>query len=275
MEKAHGGSIIMGGRGSSSGGGGGGHAALKQYDRLGGGGGTVKGTPGQQNSKINLAPFQTKGDYTDNNNPALVKFQNQTDDKTARFLAKTYNERDFNKVQQQTNDKWTFHDNPMQATVLAMDLNKPTTVMSEADFNNYVQKTNSTVLYRGWSKQDAVDRFNHSPNSHIGNGINGDGYYFAPDKATAQGYGKVGMKAALSPNARVVSLDTVNAEIAKHNTTMQLSLRKAGSVGPRTFNSNRGQAQMALKMGYNTIDAGWAVIPLTRDAVVVSAKNVW
>lgn len=32
---------------------------------------------------------------------------------------------------------------------------------------------------------------------------------------------------------------------------------------------------MALKMGYNVIDAGWAVIPLTRDAVVISDKNAW
>lgn len=38
---------------------------------------------------------------------------------------------------------------------------------------------------------------------------------------------------------------------------------------------NDGQAQMALKMGYNTIDAGWAVIPLTRDAIVMSNKNSW
>lgn len=264
----------MGGRGSSSSGGGGGEA-IRQYNRFGGGGGTVNGTPGQQNSSIALAPFQTKNDYTDNNNPLLVKFQSQTDDKTASFLAKNWNERDFNKVQQQTNDKWAFYDNPMQATVVALNLNKPATVMSETDFNNYVQKTNSTVLYRGWSGQDSVNRFKNSPNSHIGNGINGDGYYFAPDIKTAKGYGGTGMKAALSPNARVVSVNAVNAEIAKHNATLKASLSKAGTLGTRTFGGNQGQAQMALKMGYNTIDAGWAVIPLTRDAVVVSAKNAW
>ena len=32
---------------------------------------------------------------------------------------------------------------------------------------------------------------------------------------------------------------------------------------------------MALKMGYNVIDADWAVVALTRDAVVVSDKRAW
>jgi hypothetical protein len=265
----------MGGRGASSSGGGGGASTIRQYNKLGGGGGTINGTPGQYDSKLSLAPFQTKGDYTDNNNPELLKLQGQTDDKTANFLAKTWKERDFNSVQQQTGDQWSFYDNPMQATVLALDLNKPATVLSESDFNNYVQKTNSTVLYRGWSGQNAVDRFNNSPNSHIGNGINGDGYYFSASKSTAQGYGGTGMKAALSPNARVVSLNDLNWEMRKNSPRLKKSLAKAGSAGTRTFGPNNGQAQMALKMGYNTIDAGWAVIPLTRDAVVVSVQNAW
>lgn len=261
----------MGGRGASSGGGGGGSGYAKA---------TIKGTPGLTSAKSSLAlsSNQIKNDYTDNGNPILIKFQGQSEDKTARYLAKVDKTTDLNKVKQNTGDKWDFHDNPQQRLVADMGLNKSATVMSESDFNKYVSKTNSTVLYRGWSGQDAVDRFKQSPNSHIGNGIYGDGYYFTADKATAKGYGGTGMKAALSPNARVVSIDAVNSEIQKSTGKLQRSLAKAGGYGAngtRSYGANKGQAQMALKMGYNTIDAGWAVIPLTRDAVVVSNKNIW
>ena len=261
----------MGGRGASSGGGGGGSGYVKA---------TIKGTPGLTStaSSLVLSRNQIKNDYTDNGNPILVKFQGQSEDKTARYLARVDKTTDLNQIKQNTGDKWTFHDNPQQRLVVDMGLNKSTTVMSESDFNKYVSKTNSTVLYRGWSGQDAVDRFKQSPNSHIGNGIYGDGYYFTANKGKAMNYGGTGMKAALSPNARVVSIDAVNKEIQKSSGLLQKSLAKAGGYGAngtRSYGTNKGQAQMALKMGYNTIDAGWAVIPLTRDAVVVSSKNAW
>ena len=265
----------MGGRGSSSGGGSatltgllGGHAAS--------GGGSGAGT-GQWDSEITIAPYQQNPDYTDNGNPQLVRFQGQTEDKTANFLAGTDRNTDLNAIQQATNDPWAFYDNPQQKLVERIGLNAPTTVLSDSDFNRYVQQTGSTVLYRGWSGQNAIDRFNQSPNSHIGTGINGDGYYFSATKSTAQGYGNVGMRAALSPNARVVSVSAVNQAIANASPRLRAALGYAGTKGSRSFGGNNGQAQMALRMGYNVIDAGWAVIPLTRDAVVVSNRtiNAW
>lgn len=269
----------MGGRGSSSGGGGGGGGvgllgALGAFNAAGGSAfNNVQSS--QYGSALNLQQFQTVGDYTDGNNPELLKWQGQTDDKAANYLAKVDKTTDLAQFQQQTNDPWGFYDNPMQKMTVQMGLNKPATVLSESDFNNYVQQTGATVLYRGWSGDNAVDRFKNSPNSHVGNGINGDGYYFSADRNTAMGYGGVGTKAALSPNARVVSLDAVNAEIAKTSPKFNKALSYAGSKGTRTYGTNEGQAQMALKMGYNTIDAGWAVIPLTRDAVVISNKKNW
>lgn len=268
----------MGGRGSSSssGGGAGGGAGGGLGGLIGafGGNGSGVGSP-QLGSMLMLAPFQRVGDYTDGNNPNLVKWQGQTDDKSASFLSKVDNTTDLSQIQSQTNDPWNFYDNPQQKLVEQLGLNKPTTVLSESDFRKYVNQTGATVLYRGWSGQNAVDRFKQSPNSHIGNGINGDGYYFSTDRGTARQYGGTGMKAALSPNARVVSLSAVNNAIAGTSPKFRSSLSKAGSRGTRTFGPNDGQAQMALKMGYNVIDAGWAVIPLTRDAIVVSDKNNW
>lgn len=224
-------------------------------------------------SSLTLTPQQAQGDYTDDNNPALVKWQGQTDDKSARFLAKVDNQTDLSQYQTQSGDKWSFYDNPFQKMVLQMNLNKPTTVLSKSDFDNYVNQTGATRLYRGWSGQDSADRFKTSPNSHVGNGINGDGYYFATDLSTAKNYGSYGMEAALSPSARVISATAVRAAMGNTSTQLQRALSYAGSRGTRTYGSNSGEAQMALKMGYNVIDAGWAVIPLTRDAVVVCGKR--
>ena len=292
----------MGGRGSSSGGrggGGGGASApaggasapiagqktlqdlLNEYnaqDMTQVGRGTINTGYGYV-SKLNLGRAQVRNDYDDNGNPALQKWQNQTPDKSAKFLAKVDQQTDLNKIQQQTGDKWSFYDNPQQKLVAQLDLNKPTTELSDQEFKSYVKKTGSTVLYRGWQKQDSVDRFNQSPNSHIGTGINGDGYYYAPDLSTARGYARnsptgVVTKACLSPSARVVGLGEVEREYNKTSGKFRSSLDKAGSYGSRSYGSNDGKAQLALKMGYNVIDAGWAVIPLTRDAVIVSNKNV-
>ena len=264
---------MFGGRGASSsvGRGGGSLGALLKNN-----GGNLANNPSSQyGSSLQLTADQMKGDYTDNGNPELVKWQGQTDDKSANYLAKVDKTTDLSQIQQATGDKWAFYDNPQQKLVESMNLNGSATVLSESDFNKYVQQTGATVLYRGWSGQDAVDRFKNSPNSHIGNGINGDGYYFSADRSTAQGYGATGMKAALSPSARVVSLAEVNKAISNASPKLRSSLSKAGSKGTRTYGANDGQAQMALKMGFNTIDAGWAVIPLTRDAVVISDKKNW
>lgn len=263
------GSCNSGGKGTS-----GASGSLKALLKINGGNIANNRSP-QQGSSLRLTNDQMKGDYTDNGNPELLKWQGQTEDKSANFLAKVDRTTDLAQIQQATGDKWAFYDNPQQKLVESMNLNAPATVLSESDFNKYVKQTGATVLYRGWSGQDAVDRFKNSPNSHIGNGINGDGYYLAPDKSTARSYGGTGTKMALSPNARVVSLDAVNTAINNASPKFKSALRKSGSGGTRTYGSNHGQAQMALKMGYNTIDAGWAVIPLTRDAVVISDRNSW
>ena len=176
-------------------------------------------------------------------------------------------------IQSQTGDNWSFHDLPYQRFVSDVGLNAPPTVLSKSDFDAYVQQSGATVLYRGWSGKDSSDRFKQSMNSHVGNGINGDGFYYATDMQTAKGYGSYGTEAALSPNARVVSIAAVRAEIAKQSKQLQSALAKAGSRGSRTYGPNYGDAQMALKMGFNVIDAGWAVVALTRDAVVVCDKR--
>lgn len=256
----------MGGRGGSSG------------ARRGGGGG---GGASQQQQQP-LLQSQAQGGWDDNGNQQLIKYQNQTDDKTARFLAKVHNDTDLNQLQKQTNDLYGFYDNDFQRLVMQMDLNKKPQVMSARAFNAYVQSSGAQVLYRGVSGSDVIDRFTDSPNNHVGNGVYGEGHYFSADRSTAVSYarqaarssGKGGpgaiMVGALSPNARVIDVSDVKREIARRSSSLRNALSKAGHAGTRTYGGNDGISQMALKMGYNVIRVpGFAVIPLTRDAVVV------
>lgn len=264
----------MGGRGSSSGaaGGGGGY----------GGFGTFQGLVGAANdASPQWAPSQaTQGDYTDDNNPELVKYQGQEDDKTARFLAQTDKTVDLNN-DPQYNDGYTYHDLPLNRLLARLGIKKGPTVLSESQFNQYVQQTGQQVMYRGWSSSDSAQRFLNTTNNHVGNGVMGDGYYFSPDRYTAiqysgsmrTGNGEI-MKVALSPNARVVDLQTVRNHIGNQSQNLRHALYKAGSFGSgRTYGANSGEAQMALKMGYNVIQNGSYFVAITNDALVVSKKT--
>lgn len=213
------------------------------------------------------------GDYTDDGNPALVKYQGQEDDKTARFLAKVWNDTDL----AAEDDGYGFYDNSYQKLALSLGLNKGPTVLSEGDFNQYVQQTNAQVFYRGWSSRNSADRLLNAPKTHTGTGLYGDGIYMTTDKGTAASYGSAAVTTlALSPTARVVNLSTVRARIQQSSQRLQTGLNRAGSVGQRSYGANNGEAQMALKMGYNVVridtHGGSYYYALTRDALVVSKK---
>lgn len=216
------------------------------------------------------------GDYDGGGNPNLIAWQQMDDADVGHYLHEISAN---TSLDQQPNDNWAYHDNPYQKFVVANGLNNPPTVLSDADFDNYLKSTGQTAFYRGTSGASAIDRFKNSPNNHVGNGIYGDGHYctLPGDIATARNYKGSGnsiMRMALSPNARVVDLSTVQNNISSMSGKAQRALKKAGSEGPRTFGSNMGEAQAALKMGYNVIRTGWSYVVLTRDAVVVSDKSI-
>lgn len=227
----------------------------------------------QKNLLAQAPGMNDPGDYTDDNNPALVKYQGQEDDKAARFLAKVWNDTDLNAE----DDGYGFYDNSYQKLVLSLGLNKGPTVLSEADFNQYVQQTGAQVFYRGWSSRNSADRLLNAQKTHTGTGIYGDGLYMTTDRGTASSYGSAAVtKMALSPMARTVNLSTVRSQIQKVSQRLQTGLQRAGSAGQRSYGPNIGEAQMALKMGYNVVRidsySGSYYYALTRDALVVSKK---
>lgn len=257
----------MGGRGASAGSGGSGGGG-------GGGGSAANLTQQILNGQLsmNLSQQQQQNDYTDNNNPNLLKYQQQTDDKTAAFLSSTDKNVDLNDPQYA--DGYSYHDLPLNKLLLNMGITQGPTVLSDKDFNKYVKQTGAQVVYRGWSGDPAVQRFMNATHNHVGNGVMGDGYYFTPSKSTAQTYGPVVTKMALSPTARVVDLQTVRNALANASPKLRSSMRKTGTMGSgRTYGANSGEAQMALKMGYNVIQSGSYLVAITADAFVVSKKK--
>ena len=259
----------MGGRGASSG-----ATNTRFIHRMVVG---INGNPTIKNASTNAAQ---NGGWDDGGNPALVKFQGQEDDKTARFLAKTDRTTDYS----QYNDSYGFRDNPYQKLVLQLGLNKPPTVVSDAQFNAIAKQTGAEVFYRGWKSERSADRFMQAQYTHTGTGVYGDGIYFANNISTAASYG-IGRgqnaitKMMLSPTAHVVDYSALVSSMPSGSSQLGKSLRYAGSVGSRSYGSNSGEAQWALKMGYNVIkvDAGFGepyYIGLTRDAFIVSKKKL-
>lgn len=207
-------------------------------------------------------------DFTDGGNPALVKWQGQTDeDKMARYLAK------LGKAQTPAQDAegYAYYQSPFQNMVIDQGLNAPVFAkLSASDFATYCAQNGLTPIFRGWQGgASSKARFEDAQMSHTGTGMYGEGFYFG-SQSTASGYsGGATTVAALSPNARVVDLNTVRNAISGLGSRAQSAFHKSGYIPNSQFSPNQGDAQMALKLGYNVIRTDWSYVVLTRDAVVI------
>lgn len=261
----------MGGRGSksglSAGGGYGGFGSLQglinamQQSQAAS---TGQGQGSGYNS-FNAGEGNSTPDYTDDNNPALLRWQGQTDDaKVAAYLAKLGKAA----TPGQDAEGIAYHQSPFQNMVIDQNLNTPVFAkLSASDFAQYCQQNGLTPIYRGWSGAASRSRFEDAAASHVGAGMYGEGYYFG-SQATASGYGSVQTVGALSPKARVVDLDVVRKAISSQSSRTQSAFTHSGRTNSN-FSNNHGEAQMALKMGYNVIRTDWSYVVLTRDALVI------
>lgn len=266
----------MGGRGGksglSAGGGFGGFGSLQGLISAVGGGMSL-------DYDVNTDPNK-RGDWNDDGNPQIVKYQGQDDDKTARFLASTDRTVDLNDPQYA--DGYDYHDLPLNRLLLRTGVVGQPIVLDDGDFQSLVQQTGAQVVYRGWSGKAAVDRFMNATHNHVGNGVMGDGYYFSPDRNVAASYATHGFgrgeitQMVLNPmKAKAIELTTLQSMMRRASPTLQRSLNKAGTMGSgRTFGSNSGEMQYALKMGYNVIVSGDYVVGGTADAFIVSKKTL-
>lgn len=228
---------------------------------------------------VNTDPTK-RGDWNDDGNPQIVKYQGQEDDKTARFLAST--DRTVDLSDPQYADGYDYHDLPLNRLLLRTGVVGQPIVLDDNDFQALVSQTGAQVVYRGWSGKAAVDRFMNATHNHVGNGVMGDGYYFSPDRTVAATYSTHGYghgeitKMVLNPlKAKAIELTTLQTMMRQASPTLQRSLQKAGTMGSgRTYGSNSGEMQYALKMGYNVIVSGDYVVGGTADAFIVSKKTL-
>jgi hypothetical protein len=222
---------------------------------------------------VNTDPTK-RGDWDDNGNPQIVKYQGQEDDKTANFLASTDRNIDLNDPQYA--DGYEYYDVPLNKLLLRTGVVGQPIVLSDSDFRSLVAQTGAQVVYRGWSGKASADRFMNATHNHVGNGIFGDGYYFSPDRYVADQYaGSSGVvtKMILNPlKARAIDLTTLQTMMRSASPKLQSSLRMTGSGANRTYGNNDGEMQYALKMGYNVIVSGNYVVGGTADAFIVSKK---
>ena len=241
-----------------------------------GGGVSFSNQPGQTSQDGIQGVFQPG--YDANGNAALQKFQAQTDDKTANFLGKVAKTQDY-----PDDGQYPFYQGNFQQLSLALGLNDKATVVSDAQFDQIVKQNNLQLLYRGERNSFVCDRFMNANYTHTGVGNFGDGFYFSQYASVANGYaqskggaaGRV-MKMALSPTARCISYTDLMAKMQSASPKLRRSLKKAGTSANASRYSNGGQAQFALKLGYNVITGvmGFADYhcALTRDAFIVSDK---
>lgn len=138
--------------------------------------------------------------------------------------------------------------------------------------SNYDQKTDV-----GMTATDITDQFISGRLSRPGNGVYGQGYYFANTRSGSTSYGHTSgdikktavMAAYLNSNAKVVSYGQAMRDLKKvtgGNSKLSNALLNMG-------NPNAAVSIMALRNGYNVIDNGRGYyVVLDRSAVTVNSK---
>lgn len=259
------------------------------YGGIAAGAGAGSGIPkkGSKTSGHDLIANYNSG-FDDNGNAQVTKWQGQVDDKAARFLSKANDDYTFRNGQfydkngNVITDQYGFYDGEYQKFSFAMGLNAKPQVMDDAAFDAMVQQNNLQLLYRGESGQNAADRFMKADLGHTGVGSFGDGYYFSTDKSNAIGYaqmksnyngtGKVETM-VLSPTARAIKYTDLEAKFSSLSPKLRSALSAAGRSASAGYN-NSGEAQLALKLGYNVVAVDYAggrtyCYALDRSAFIV------
>lgn len=154
--------------------------------------------------------------------------------------------------------------------------NEKPRVVDSKKFDEIAKNSPFPVMYRtvnpsnnGLSGRDINDITRYGDKTYLGNGVSGDGIYFAKSKMISMGYGGLEsnmMRAVIDPaKAKVISIRDL-----KYNTPeSEEFLRKSHS-------SASDISMLALKMGYNVIeipDSGYYNV-LDRGCLIIDESDV-
>lgn len=172
-----------------------------------------------------------------------------------------------------------------QRMVIDLGVNEKPDVMDEKTFDQMLtDNPNMKVIYRGVvgnqniSANGIADQLRDSDGLHVGGGYYGDGLYFAGNYSTAYGYasnrnysGTV-IRAAIKPDAKIISSSDLQKEYNKLPTSTKQKLKKAGN---KSTWGNDGESQLALKLGYDALEGAQSnhLIILNRKCLVVDSTN--
>lgn len=178
----------------------------------------------------------------------------------------------------------------LQKMIYDLELNdKPEMVLSKAEFDKMLaDNPDMKVLYRGvkgTSKLDANkihDQLSFADDTHVGSGMWGDGLYFSGrlDTSSHPMYslpdspkhtGEV-IRVALNPEAKIISHKELDKIYNSLPSSTQEALTRAGKKSPT---KNKGESQLALKLGYDAIksEAAEDLIVLNRKALIVDNQH--
>lgn len=253
----------MGGRGSRSAGGGGGgniNAMWRQVFQPIGGAVPPTVTPGQPVPAVTQQQLQA---MTDTEFTAYLNGLKSTPIDPLTYY----------------NDSWD-----TQRLVANMpELNRAPQIVDASTFNSLP----GDAIYRtvnaggGQTAMDIVNRTMVSDVTTIGEGVNGDGFYFHFSKSGSQNYGSTRgdvmrtatMSAKLNSNAKIVLSSDLTNMLNGESREVQNAVRGMRSGG--TWVGDSGLMAYALKKGYNVINRDGRIYNvIDRTAVTWSAEVV-
>ena len=139
-----------------------------------------------------------------------------------------------------------------------------TRVLSASEFDNYVNKNQTDVIYRGFSAQSKESEQKYISDMQNGlatmsgeqtSGV-GRGLYFSLDKSYAEGYVQR-RRTELNQNYGTTVVATIKkgAKIASHNDVNDLQLKKSEEASSYTKNIwSKGLSEKEIKKAYAKMD---------------------
>lgn len=161
---------------------------------------------------------------------------------------------------------------------------KPTTLDKDVFESMIAADPSLKVLYRGVENGQNItadgilNQIKYSDGFHVGGGFYGDGLYYTGDVNYARRYagnfGKV-QRVAIDPNAKIISRKDLDKQFNALPIKTQFALGRAGKQSTSGGWYNKGESQLALKLGYDIIqgDLSDHLIILNRKALIIDKAN--
>lgn len=245
------------------------HISMQFFGGRGSSGRAAGGGGGAANTAAANQPYSTK----------LQAVQNMTNDEFEDYLSNG-----LNGITLDSSYDYAKNCN-FQKMVADCGVNdKPTTLDKDVFESMIAADPSLKVLYRGVENGQNItadgilNQIKYSDGFHVGGGFYGDGLYYTGDvnyaRMYAGNFGKV-QRVAIDPNAKIISRKDLDKQFNALPIKTQFALGRAGKQSTSGGWYNKGESQLALKLGYDIIqgfDSDHLII-LNRKALIIDKAN--